>query len=79
MSGIIFSFVCVIFRLKNMFLIRDKVKPLIDYVSGARFKSYPTRDEAAAAYKHDKSMGLVRIVRDPGDDEIYGPMFYAIL
>jgi hypothetical protein len=31
-----------------------------------------------AAYKESKDLGLVRIVRNPGDDEKYGPMFYAL-
>jgi hypothetical protein len=57
---------------------RDKVKPLIEHVSGAQFQSYPTHTDAVAAYKRNKGMGLVRVVRDPGDDEIYGPMFYAV-
>lgn len=57
---------------------RDNVKPLVEFVSGARYQSYPTRDDAMAAYRHSKTKGLVRIIRDPGDDEIYGPMFYAI-
>ena len=57
---------------------RDNVKPLVDFVSGARYQSYPTRDDAVAAYRNGKINGLARIIRDPGDDEIYGPMFYAI-
>ena len=61
-----------------MIYYRDNVKPLVDFVSGARYQSYPTRDDAVAAYRNGKINGLARIIRDPGDDEIYGPMFYAI-
>jgi len=51
---------------------------MVEFVSGARYQSYPTHAEAKEVYKNDKAKGLVRIVRDPGDDEIYGPMFYAM-
>jgi hypothetical protein len=57
---------------------RDNVKPLIEFISGARYKSYPTRADAVAAYQYSKANNLVRIVRDPGDDDKYGPMFYAM-
>jgi len=56
---------------------REKVKPLVEFVSGAQYQSFTTRTEAVSAYQSSKARGLVRIVRDPGDDDIYGPMFYA--
>ena len=51
---------------------------MIECVSGARYHSYPTHGDAVAAYNQSKAKGLVRIVRDPSDDEKYGPMLYAI-
>ena len=57
---------------------RDNVLPLIRYVSDARHKSFPTFEKAVAYYLDAKRRNLVRIVRDPGDDDIYGPINAAV-
>ena len=75
---VVYFHLFVIFHLlKTYNSYRDNVKPLVDFVSGARFQSYSSQEDALAAYKYSKSMGLVRIVRDPSDDARYGPLFYA--
>lgn len=60
------------------FLFRDNVSRLVLGVSGAKFKGFPTQEKAKQAYRSAKQNGQVRIVRNPDDDEIYGPLFYAI-
>ena len=51
---------------------RDNVKPLTVGVPNARYKAFPTQDEAKRAYFEARRD--VKIVRNPGDsDEIYGP------
>lgn len=57
---------------------RDMVESLIRGVHGAHHKSFPTYTLAREYYYGVKTFGKVRIVRDPGDDEIYGPMSNAI-
>ena len=57
---------------------RDLVEPLIRGVHGTRHKSFPTHSLAQEYYQGAKTLGKVGIVRDPGDDEIYGPMSDAI-
>lgn len=54
------------------------VEPLVRGVHGARHKSFPTYSLAQEFYCGAKTLGKVRIVRDPGDEEIYGPMSDAI-
>jgi hypothetical protein len=49
------------------------VLPLISHVSGARYQSFPARNPAVAFYLDAKSKHLVEVVRDPGDDELFGP------
>lgn len=60
------------------FLSRDNVSHLVLGVSGAKYKGYPTNEEAKEAYCRAKRNGEVRIKRNPGDDAKYGPLFYAI-
>jgi len=51
----------------------ENIEPLIHQVSNARHKSFSTHDQAVEFYLGAKKLGRVRIVRDPGDDEKYGP------
>ena len=57
---------------------RENVEPLIRHVSNARFKGFSTYDKAVEFYLDAKQMNKVRIVRDPGDDEKYGPIEDAV-
>lgn len=57
---------------------RDSVEPLVLGVPGARHKSFSTHELAKEFYLGAKTFGKVKIVRDPGDDEVYGPMSDAI-
>lgn len=57
---------------------RENVEPLIHGVSNARFKGFPTYDMAEEFYLDAKRMNKIKIVRDPGDDEKYGPIENAI-
>ncbi|KIJ91184.1 hypothetical protein K443DRAFT_78882, partial [Laccaria amethystina LaAM-08-1] len=52
----------------------DKVTPFICGVSGARHKGFATHEQAAKFYLHAKENGLVSVVRDPGDEEFFGPL-----
>jgi hypothetical protein len=52
---------------------RENVEPLIHQVSDARHKSFSTHEQAVEFYLGAKKLGRVRIVRNPGDDEKYGP------
>ncbi|KIJ90577.1 hypothetical protein K443DRAFT_116395, partial [Laccaria amethystina LaAM-08-1] len=54
------------------------VEPLIKKVSGARHKSFRTHDEALTFYLDAKTQSKVRVVRNPGDDCIYGPISQAM-
>jgi len=53
---------------------RDKVTPFIHGVSGAWYKGFATHEQAAKFYLGAKEKGLVSIVRDPGDDKLFGPL-----
>ena len=57
---------------------RENVEPLICHVSNARFKGFSTHDQGEEFYLDVKLKNNVRIVRDPGDDQKYGPMDVAI-
>ena len=57
---------------------RENVFLLIDGVSGARFKGFPTHEQAAAFYFETKENGLVKVIRDPGDDMLFGPLHNAM-
>lgn len=61
-----------------IFLSRDYVSHLVLGVSGARYKGFPTLEKANQAYRHAKNNDKIRIVRDPDDDDKYGPLFYAV-
>jgi hypothetical protein len=57
---------------------RTNVQYLIRHISDARYKGFPTQLAAEKYYAAGKARGMVRIVRDPGDDEKFGPMAHAI-
>jgi hypothetical protein len=42
-------------------------------VPNARFKAYSTEDQAVVAYLDAKRNGRLSVIRNPGDDEVYGP------
>ena len=56
-----------------IFPARENVEPLIHQVSDAHHKSFSTHEQVIEFYLGAKKLGKVRIVRDPGDDEKYGP------
>lgn len=58
--------------------LRDDIRCLIDYVTGARYKSFKIFPEAVEFYLDAKEKGRVKIVRDPGDGERFGPIKDAI-
>lgn len=60
------------------FLCRDNINHLVNGVLGAKFKGFPTKEKAKEAYLSAKKNGEIHIVRNPGDDNKYGPLFYAI-
>jgi hypothetical protein len=62
----------------NIIFQRDKVTPFICGVSGARYKGFATHEQAAKFYLHAKENGLVSVVRDPGDEEFFGPLHDAM-
>ena len=57
---------------------RENVKPLIRHVSNARFRGFSTSNSAEEFYRDGKQTKKVKIVREPGDDEIYGPIEDAV-
>jgi hypothetical protein len=57
---------------------RDNVTPLISRVSGAQYRGFGTHQQVAKFYLDAKENGLVRVVRDPGDDEFFGPLCDAM-
>ena len=59
-------------------LSRDNISHLVLGVSGAKYKGFSTHKEANEVYHRAKRNGEIRIVRNPGDDDKYGPIFYAI-
>lgn len=67
------TFTAIIARLLIFPSARENVEPLIHQVSDARHKSFSTHELAVEFYLGAKKLGRVRIVRDPGDDEKYGP------
>ncbi|KIJ91641.1 hypothetical protein K443DRAFT_53805, partial [Laccaria amethystina LaAM-08-1] len=49
------------------------VKPLVEGVSGGLAVGFKTHDAAMHDYLSAKRKGLVRVVRNPGDDILFGP------
>ncbi|KAF9554490.1 hypothetical protein CPC08DRAFT_591179, partial [Agrocybe pediades] len=55
----------------------EDIKPLVNHVSGAQYQWFPSYDAAMAHYVACYQQGSVRVVRNPGDHEIYGPFVRA--
>jgi hypothetical protein len=82
-AGVFYDEWCVNLSIDRYFLIltfifRDNVNHLVLGVSGGKYKGFSTKENAIQAYLRAKNNGEVRIVRNPGDDDKYGPLFYAI-
>ena len=71
-----FFFVRILFA--YTFPFREKVEPLIRHVSNARFKGFSTYETAEEFYRDAKQNNKVKIVREPGDDQKYGPIENAV-
>ena len=52
---------------------RVNIEPLVKKVSGSHYKSFLTHEQALAYYSDAKRNRQVHVIRNPGDDEIYGP------
>jgi hypothetical protein len=59
-------------------LSRDNVKHLTDCVSNAHYKGFVTHHGAKQYYDDAKRSCKVRVVRNPGDNELYSPLDRAI-
>jgi hypothetical protein len=57
-----------------LFRNRPYVQSLTSGVSGNCQKSYPTYDEALDVYQDLKARGLIRIIRNRGDESLFGPV-----
>jgi hypothetical protein len=57
---------------------RANVEGLIKHVPDARYKGFSSHAAAAQHYFDAKKSHNVKIVRDPGDELKYGPMFSAV-
>jgi hypothetical protein len=57
---------------------RDNIVPMINGVSGAHFRGFSTHEAALEHYLNVKGNGRVKIVRNPGDEEQFGPLDKAI-
>lgn len=54
------------------------VESITSGVTGGSQKSYPTYSEALSVYSQLKSRGLLQVIRDPGDEWLFGPLDDAI-
>ena len=52
--------------------------PLVSKVLGAHYGGFMTVKTAKDYYSNARCMGKVWIVRDPGDDQVFGPESKAI-
>jgi len=59
--------------LANSMSCKDNIEPLVKRVSGSHYKSFLTHEQVLAYYSDTKNNGWVEVIRNPGDDEIYGP------
>jgi len=59
-------------------LSRDNVLPLISNVLGAHYRGFVTLEAAKDFYLGAKRLGKIQIVRNPGDDQVFGPRGEAI-
>lgn len=62
----------------SLVLSRPYVHSLTSGVSGSCQKSYVTYDEALGVYRDLKANGLIRVVRDRGDESVFGPIEDAV-
>ena len=51
---------------------RDHMLPLIRGVSDTCFRGFSTREKATAYYLDAKDKGFMSVIRDPGDDALFG-------
>ena len=59
-------------------LFRDNIKHLTDCVSNAHYKRFVTHHDAEQYYIDAKKSCKVQVVRNPGDNKLYGPLDHAI-
>ncbi|KAF4612281.1 hypothetical protein D9613_003587 [Agrocybe pediades] len=55
----------------------EDVKPLVLNVSGSQYQAFSTYDAAREHYAACYREGVVRVVRNPGDHEVYGSLARA--
>ena len=60
------------------YLSRDNIKQLTKHVSDACYKGFTTHHNAKQYYISAKKLCKVWIVRNLGDDKLYGPLDHAI-
>ena len=61
------------------FSFRTYTNALVSGILGNTFVGYYTYEDAIEEYEHAKAHGLIEVMRDPGDDDIFGPIKYAIM
>jgi len=54
------------------------VLPLVSNVLGAHYRGFMTLEAAKDFYLGAKRLGKIQIVRNPGDDQVFGPRGEAI-
>ena len=54
-------------------LLRDDIRCLIDFIMGARYKSFKTLAQATEFYLEHKTKDKVFLVHNPGDEVRFGP------
>jgi len=59
-------------------LSRDNVLPLVSNILGAHYRGFVTLEAAKDFYLGAKHLDKVWIVRNPGDDQVFGPRGKAI-
>ena len=59
-------------------MLRDDIRCLIDFVTGARYKSFKTPAQATEFCLEHKTKDKVFLVRNPGDEVRFGPEADAI-
>lgn len=73
------SLVFTLFRSNCSQKSRSFVQTLVTGVSGGLATGFKRYDDAIADYFEAKARGLVTVVRQPGDDDIFGPRSEAEL
>ncbi|KIJ95422.1 hypothetical protein K443DRAFT_33266, partial [Laccaria amethystina LaAM-08-1] len=51
----------------------ENVQELVDFVPGAMHKGFSNQQDAERHYRLAQHRNWVKIIRNPGDDQIYGP------